>query len=69
MRPRISTPACAAIRERTGCSVIAVKQDETMKIVPGPGEVLPAGSEMLLIGTLSAEEQFFSVFKSELAPV
>lgn len=34
-----------------------------MQIVPGPQEVLRAGSELLLIGTLEAQGEFFKVHR------
>lgn len=62
-----STIAAAAIRERTACSVVAVTAGDAMKVVPGPGEVLPGGGDMLLIGTQDAEERFLQLYRDELA--
>ncbi len=59
--------AAAGIRELTECSVVAVSQNGTMKVVPGPRELLPPGGEMLLVGTLQAEEQFLERYRDELA--
>lgn len=52
-----------AIREKTGCSVVAVSDPAGgMKAIPGPGEVLPKDADILLIGTLQAEEEFLELF-------
>lgn len=56
------TVAESAIRERTGCSVVAVgSQGETL-VNPRPDQVLEAGAEIALIGTLAGEEDFISAF-------
>lgn len=48
----------SAIRAETGCTVIAVEQDGKRVINPPPETPLPAGAEMVLVGTLDAEEKF-----------
>ena len=58
-----TTIADCGIRERTGCSVVAVKGDGEMQVVPSPTERLPAGGEMLLIGTVQAEESFLELYR------
>jgi Trk K+ transport system NAD-binding subunit len=60
-----STLADSAIRERTGCSVVALGHDEGMQLVPGADTELEAGAEMLLIGSIDAEERFLELFPSE----
>jgi Trk K+ transport system NAD-binding subunit len=55
----------SAIRERTGCSVVALGRDEGMQLVPGADTVLEAGAEMLLIGSIDAEERFLELFPAE----
>jgi voltage-gated potassium channel len=50
------------IREKSGCSVVAVEQDGGMIINPGPSFVLPAGSELILIGTTQGERVFLQQF-------
>jgi len=57
-----STIAESRIRERTGCSVVAIRTDRGMEVVPGPEESLPAEADILLIGTLDAEERFLALF-------
>ena len=57
--------AKSMIRERTGCSVIGLSDDKGMQLIPGPDEVLPAGAEILLIGSLEAEDRFLDLFPNQ----
>jgi Trk K+ transport system NAD-binding subunit len=50
--------AASELRSQTGCTVIALRQGETITINPDPYEPLPADAEMILIGTVAAEKQF-----------
>ena len=50
------------IRERTGCSVVAVESDKRAIVNPPPTQPLPGGAEMILIGTTDAERQFVELF-------
>ena len=52
------TLAESAIREETGCSVIAVDHDNRLLVNPDPGIELPLGAEMILIGNAEAEQLF-----------
>ena len=53
----------SSIRSRTGCSIIAL-QDETNKTVnPGPDTILEARHELILIGTLAAEDAFLKAYQ------
>ncbi len=56
------TIADSSIRERTGCSVVAIRTDRGMEVVPNPGEKLPAGADIVLIGTAEAEERFLGMW-------
>jgi Trk K+ transport system NAD-binding subunit len=47
-----------AIRQETGCNVIAINIDGSMQINPDPRAKLPAQAEMILIGTAEAEQLF-----------
>jgi K+/H+ antiporter YhaU regulatory subunit KhtT len=60
-----STLERSAIRERTGCSVVALGREQGMQLVPGADTELEAGAEMLLIGSIDAEERFLELFPSE----
>jgi voltage-gated potassium channel len=52
----------SGIRETTGCSVVAVEQDGATRINPDAAEPLPAGAELILIGTTEAEQRFVERF-------
>ncbi len=51
----------SGIRERTGCSVVAVPGEDGNAIGPHPSTVLPADQEIVLIGTAEAEECFLEM--------
>ncbi|MGA6925184.1 MAG: NAD-binding protein [Desulfosarcina sp.] len=46
------------IREKTGCSVIAVKRDDHVMINPDPRIILIKDDELILIGSEEAEKRF-----------
>ncbi len=48
------------IRERTGCTVVGIRSNNGTQVIPGPDEVLPAGADILMIGTAEAEENFLA---------
>jgi K+/H+ antiporter YhaU regulatory subunit KhtT len=50
------------IRERTGCSVIAVNIGERQHINPDPHFILEGDGELILIGSEEAENRFFDTF-------
>ncbi|MBM4147234.1 MAG: potassium channel protein [Nitrospira sp.] len=50
------------LRERTGCSVVAIHSGGTMKISPDPYIPLAGDSELILIGTVDAEKNFLKEF-------
>ena len=52
----------SALRERTGCSVVAIHSGGTMKISPNPYIPLEGDSELILIGTADAEKKFLKEF-------
>ncbi len=52
------TLASSAIRQETGCSVIAIDHGDGMQVNPDPTAVLPAQAELLLIGDAEAESRF-----------
>lgn len=58
------TIAESAIRERTGCSVIAIRTSRSMEVVPSPSASLPAGADIVLIGTTEAEQRFLELYAS-----
>jgi Trk K+ transport system NAD-binding subunit len=48
----------SGIRESTGCSVIAIFRNNSLRINPDPNEVFAVDDEMLLIGTAASEKAF-----------
>jgi voltage-gated potassium channel len=68
---RYATPAALAgrtllgsgIRETTGCSVVAIERPEGSLINPPPDTVIPAGSELILIGTTDGEREFIRRYR------
>lgn len=57
------TIAESDIRKETGCTVIALKRSAGMEVNPDPSAILEAGMEMVLIGTVEAENKFFTEFQ------
>jgi Trk K+ transport system NAD-binding subunit len=50
------------LRERTGCSVVAIHSGGIMKISPNPYIPLKQDSELILIGTADAEKKLLQEF-------
>nr|MBF0223474.1 potassium channel protein [Desulfobulbaceae bacterium] len=48
----------AAIREKTGCTVIAIKTGDNLVVNPDPGIPFNEQDKLILIGTMEAEKQF-----------
>jgi Trk K+ transport system NAD-binding subunit len=58
------TIAQLAIRQVTGCNVIAINVEGSMHINPDPTAPLPASAEIILIGTVEAEQQFLHHYRT-----
>ncbi len=56
------TLAESEIRNKSGCSVIAIDSQGRTKINPYPDTILGKGDELILIGTTEAEARFLSSF-------
>ena len=56
------TIASSAIREKTGCSVVAISTEHGMEVVPNPAATLSAGAEIVLIGTADMEKRFLELY-------
>ncbi|MEB2779717.1 NAD-binding protein [Algoriphagus sp. C2-6-M1] len=54
-----------SIRQETGCTIIAIRSGEEMNINPDPSTVLSKDNEIILIGTVEAENQFFQIYESD----
>lgn len=50
------------IREESRCTVVALQKEDEMIVNPDPDFLLEAGEEMVLIGTLEAEESFLKKY-------
>lgn len=51
-----------SIRKDTGCTIIAIRIGDEMYINPEPEMVLPEEAEIILIGTVESENQFFEMY-------
>ncbi|MDB5262832.1 MAG: transport system, NAD-binding component [Adhaeribacter sp.] len=56
------TIAQSSIRKETGCTLIAIRNGEAMQINPEPNTILPAAAEIILIGTVEAENKFLNMY-------
>lgn len=69
---RLKAPASLAgkvlagsrIREITDCTVVALREDGVLSINPDPKIPIPAGAELILIGTDEGERKFLQAFTS-----
>jgi voltage-gated potassium channel len=55
----------SSIRKETGCTVIAIKENDATEINPDPQAKLKKGAEIILIGTVEAENKFFEIYGKE----
>jgi voltage-gated potassium channel len=51
-----------AVRQETGCNVVALRTKEGLQINPDPHTPLPADGELVIIGTTEAEATFLEEF-------
>lgn len=59
--------ASAAIRQRTGCTVIALITGQDIQVNPDPQGPLPADAELLMIATVENEARFLKAFPGATA--
>ncbi|HSW64160.1 MAG TPA: NAD-binding protein [Dissulfurispiraceae bacterium] len=52
----------SGIRQRTGCSVVAIHSGDSDRINPDPATVLQKSDELILIGTADAETKFIELY-------
>ncbi|WP_372896532.1 TrkA family potassium uptake protein [Stieleria sp.] len=50
-----------AVRQRTGCSVIAIDGNDGLQVNPDPNTTLPANAEMFVIGTEESQQRFLDL--------
>lgn len=48
------------IREKTGCSIVALRTDKALLVGPEPKSVIPDKSELILVGTAETEKTFMA---------
>ncbi len=60
--------ADAAIRQQTGCTVIGLRTNGQTQINPDPYLPLPAGAELILIGTQDAAQRFQKLYGEANTP-
>jgi Trk K+ transport system NAD-binding subunit len=53
------------IRERTGCSVVALRRAGAMKLNPAPDTILMEADFLILVGTADAEESLLRMFRAD----
>lgn len=59
------TLANSNIRQITGCNVIAVKKGDEVEVNPDPHEELQEDSEIIVIGSVEAEDRFLREYSSK----
>lgn len=52
----------SSIRERTGCSVVALRRDSEIEVVSSPDTELEPGTDIVLVGTAVDQERFLRAF-------
>lgn len=50
-----------AVRQRTGCSVIAIQGYDGLQVNPDPKTTLPAGAEIFVIGSEESQQRFLDL--------
>ncbi|MGH7447368.1 MAG: cation:proton antiporter regulatory subunit, partial [Longimicrobiales bacterium] len=60
----------AAVREQTGCSVVAIEMDDQTIVNPPPDMPLPNSpdAEIIVIGTTESEQRFHKRYLAEASP-
>ncbi len=50
------------VRERTGCSVIAINRGDKQMVSPDPFEPLQEGDELIVIGRIDSEKRYLEIY-------
>ena len=58
------TIANCSIRERTGCSIVAMRGQHGLEAISNPNEILGHDTALVLVGTTEAQETFLKTFPS-----
>jgi Trk K+ transport system NAD-binding subunit len=56
------TIAESGIRERTGCSLVAIRTENGSEIGPSPAATLPAEANIVLIATNESQQRFLEIY-------
>jgi len=51
-----------SVREKTGCTVIAIDDGKKTTTLPDPNQPLERNTEMIMIGNAEAERQFLELY-------
>lgn len=52
----------SSVREKSGCSIVALVSEDEIKINPDPSMLIKEGQSIILIGNVEAETKFFEQF-------
>ncbi len=52
----------SSVREKSGCSIVALVSEDDIKINPNPSALIEDGQSIILIGNFDAETRFFEQF-------
>lgn len=63
------TLAVSAIRQRTGCTVVAVARDDEVTVNPSIDDPLPAGADLVVIADPEAQQRFAARYPTDAAQV
>lgn len=55
----------SAIREQTGCTIVAVREENGLQINPPANTTLHGGREMILVGSVESEDRFLELYSHE----
>jgi len=55
----------SGVRERSGASIVAIVSGEQMEVNPEPSVRLSEGAEIILIGSVQAENRFLAIYPDE----
>ena len=51
----------SGVRDKTGCSIVALRRDDKLQVNPEPDVVLNGDDELIFIGTAENEELFINL--------
>src|SRR5690606_30179890 len=57
--------AASGVRERSGANIVAIVEGDRIDVNPQPDAPLPAGAEIILIGSIEDEDRFLALFPDD----